>query len=288
MKPLVITQTITRRESRSVEQYLQEISRYDQITPEEEAELSRKIRMGDDSALDKLVRSNLRFVVSVAKQYQHTGIGLNDLINEGNVGLIKAAKRFDETRGFKFISYAVWWIRQSIIQSILEKSRKIRLPANQLNTSMKISRASSRLEQNYGREPTPEEIEAETGIREEEVRKNQSRSRRCLSIDAPVPNSEDMSLNQVISDDKVPSPDQSLDKEESMKIEISQLMAVLSAREAEVLEGYFGLNGRAPMTLEDLGRNLELTRERIRQIKNKALKKLKIRASHSGLFPNFN
>ncbi len=271
-----ITKQITNRESQSLDKYFQEIGKVDLITPEEEIELAKKIRKGDKAALDKLTKANLRFVVSVAKQYQHQGLPLSDLINEGNLGLIKAAKKFDETRGFKFISYAVWWIRQSIMQAIADQSRMVRLPLNRVGELSKISKVASSLEQELERKPSVEEIANELDMSEEEVAYTLRHSGRQVSVDAPFSQSEDSksSLLDVMPNTEQPSPDSSL-MNESLRKEIERVLSTLSEKEATVIKLYFGFNTEYTATLEEIGEILNLTRERVRQIKEQALRKLR-------------
>ena len=263
-----------RDEDRSLDLYLREIGETPLINAEEEVRLARKIKQGDKKALEKLTKANLRFVVSVAKQYQNQGLSLADLINEGNIGLIKAAKRFDETRGFKFISYAVWWIRQAILQALAEQSRIVRLPLNRVGTLHKIGKASSRLEQGLGREPSPEEIAIELELTAGEVSDTLKISNSHLSLDAPFSVSEDNSLIDVLEDEFQPSPDESL-LSNSLRIEIEKALDTLTPREAEVINLYFGLNGEKALTLEEIGARFSLTRERVRQIKEKAIRRLR-------------
>lgn len=274
MRQLKIAKNITNRETQSLDKYLQDISKMSMITAEEEVDLAQRIRAGDDMALEKLTTANLRFVVSVAKQYQNFGMTLGDLINEGNLGLIKAAKRFDETRGFKFISYAVWWIRQSIMQSLAEQSRIVRLPLNRVGALNKIQKTFSILEQQFQREPTAEELGEVMGISASEVAENQRNYSRHVSVDAPLQDGEDNSLLDLLSDkqNKLPDADLLVD---SLKTEIRRVLSTLSARESEVIILYYGLDGNPPMTLEELGDKMRLTRERIRQIKEKATRRLK-------------
>lgn len=263
-----------RDEDRSLDLYLREIGETPLINAEEEVRLARRIKQGDKRALEKLTKANLRFVVSVAKQYQNQGLSLADLINEGNIGLIKAAKRFDETRGFKFISYAVWWIRQAILQALAEQSRIVRLPLNRVGTLHKIGKVSSRLEQGLGREPSPEEIAKELELTEGEVADTLKISNSHLSLDAPFSVSEDNSLIDVLEDEFQPSPDESLLKD-SLRVEIEKALDSLTPREAEVINLYFGLNGEKALTLEEIGARFSLTRERVRQIKEKAIRRLR-------------
>ena len=263
-----------RDEDRSLDLYLREIGETPLITAEEEVELAKKIKLGDQSALEKLTKANLRFVVSVAKQYQNQGLSLADLINEGNIGLIKAAKRFDETRGFKFISYAVWWIRQAILQALAEQSRIVRLPLNRVGTLHKIGKISSSLEQEYGREPSPDEIAKELALSAVEVSDTLKISNSHLSLDAPFSVSEDNSLMDVLEDEFQPAPDEAL-LDESLRLEIERALDTLSPREAEVINLYFGLSQEKALTLEEIGARFSLTRERVRQIKEKAIRRLR-------------
>ncbi|MBM4175296.1 MAG: sigma-70 family RNA polymerase sigma factor [Ignavibacteria bacterium] len=269
-----ITKQYTNRESQSLDKYLQEIGKVDLITPDEEIELAQKIKKGDQLALEKLTKANLRFVVSVAKQYQNQGLSLGDLINEGNLGLIKAAKRFDETRGFKFISYAVWWIRQSILQALAEQSRIVRLPLNRVGALNKIGKAFSNLEQEFEREPSAQELSEELNIPVGEVADTLKISGRHVSMDAPFAQGEDNRLLDVIQNDQQPSPDHGLMKE-SLKVEIERALSTLTEREAEVIRLYFGLNYEHSLTLEEIGEKFNLTRERVRQIKEKAIRRLR-------------
>lgn len=269
-----ITKQFTNRENQSLDKYLQEIGRVDLLTPEQEIELAIKIRRGDRSALEKLTKANLRFVVSVAKQYQNQGLSLGDLINEGNLGLIKAANRFDETRGFKFISYAVWWIRQSILQALAEQSRIVRLPLNRVGALNKIGKAYSNLEQEFEREPSAMELAQELDMDISEVADNLKIAGRHVSMDAPFAQGEENRLLDVIEDDQQPSPDYVL-MNESLKSEIERALSTLSDREAEVIKLYFGLNKEHSMTLEEIGERFNLTRERVRQIKEKAIRRLR-------------
>ena len=263
-----------RDEDRSLDLYLREIGETPLINAGEEVELAKKIRQGDQRALEKLTKANLRFVVSVAKQYQNQGLSLADLINEGNIGLIKAAKRFDETRGFKFISYAVWWIRQAILQSLAEQSRIVRLPLNRVGTLHKIGKVSSSLQQEYGREPSANEIAKELSLTEGEVSDTLKISNSHLSLDAPFSVSEDNSLIDILEDEEQPSPDESL-LSDSLRLEIEKALDTLTPREAEVINLYFGLNHEKPLTLEEIGARFSLTRERVRQIKEKAIRRLR-------------
>ena len=262
------------RANQSLEKYLQEIGEYDLLTTKEEIELAQRIRTGEKEALEKLTKANLRFVVSVAKQYQNQGLSLGDLINEGNLGLIKAAERFDETRGFKFISYAVWWIRQSILQALAEQSRVVRLPLNRVGALNKIGKAYSNLEQKFEREPSPEEIADALEMTPFEVTDTLKMSGRHLSMDAPFNQGEDNRLLDILHNDQEPPPDTSL-MSDSLKREIERALATLSPREAEVIRLYFGLNIEQPLTLEEIGEKFNLTRERVRQIKEKAIRRLR-------------
>ena len=275
MRQLKITKSITNRESQSLEKYLQEIGKVDLITPEEEVQLAIKIKQGDQRALDKLTKANLRFVVSVAKQYQNQGLSLSDLINEGNLGLIKAAQRFDETRGFKFISYAVWWIRQSILQALAEQSRIVRLPLNKVGLSNKISKAYSHLEQEYEREPSTEELAELLDIAKDEVETTLGVAARHVSVDAPFAEGEDNSLLDVIENPNASYADEAISHHASLKCEIERSLSTLTERQREVVILYFGLDSEHPMSLEDIGEKFSLTRERVRQIKDKAITKLR-------------
>jgi RNA polymerase primary sigma factor len=262
------------RASQSLDKYLQEIGEVPLLTPQEEIELARRIKEADESALERLTKANLRFVVSVAKQYQNQGLSLGDLINEGNLGLIKAAKRFDETRGFKFISYAVWWIRQSILQALAEQSRVVRLPLNRVGALNKIGKTYSALEQEYEREPSASEIAEQLDMTDFEVADTLKISGRHLSMDAPFSNSEDNRLLDVIQNEHLPPPDDDL-LDESLRVEIDRALATLTKREAEVVRLYFGLGQEHPLTLEEIGERFNLTRERVRQIKEKAIRRLR-------------
>jgi RNA polymerase primary sigma factor len=273
MRQLKITKQVTNRDTPSLDKYLQEIGRVELISPEEEVVLARKIRSGDSEALKKLVKANLRFVVSVAKQYQNQGISLPDLINEGNLGLIKAAQRFDETRGFKFISYAVWWIRQAILQALAEQSRIVRLPVNKIGSINRINRTFARLEQLYEREPSPQEIADMLEMIPEDVKEALKTNGRTVSMDAPISAEEDNNMYDLIQSTDAPSPDRNLINE-SLAYEIERALNTLSPREAKVLKLYFGLGMKHPFTLEEIGEELTLTRERVRQIKEKAIKKI--------------
>jgi RNA polymerase primary sigma factor len=271
---LKITKQYTNRESQSLDKYLQEIGKVDLLTADEEIELAIKIKKGDQAALEKLVKANLRFVVSVAKQYQNQGLTLGDLINEGNLGLIKAAKRFDETRGFKFISYAVWWIRQSILQALAEQSRIVRLPLNRVGALNKIGRAYSNLEQEFEREPSANELAKELEMDINEVSDTLKISGRHVSMDAPFAQGEENRLLDVLENDQQPSPDFIL-MSESLRNEIERALATLTERESEVIKLYFGLGTEHSLTLEEIGEKFNLTRERVRQIKEKAIRRLR-------------
>jgi len=274
MRQLKITKQVTNRETASLDKYLQEIGKVDLITAEEEVELAQRIREGDQIALEKLTKANLRFVVSVAKQYQNQGLSLPDLINEGNLGLIKAAQRFDETRGFKFISYAVWWIRQSILQALAEQSRIVRLPLNKIGSINKINKAYAALEQEQQREPSPSEIANMLDMTEADVKESQRNSGRHVSMDAPLVEGEDSNLYDVLRSGESPNPDRDL-LDDSLRIEIERALATLTPREADVVRLYFGLGGKQSLTLEEIGERFDLTRERVRQIKEKAIRRLK-------------
>lgn len=274
MRQLKITKSITNRESASLDKYLQEIGREDLITVEEEVELAQAIKRGDRRALEKLTRANLRFVVSVAKQYQNQGLSLPDLINEGNLGLIKAAEKFDETRGFKFISYAVWWIRQSILQALAEQSRIVRLPLNQVGSLNKISKEASRLEQRYERPPSAEEIARSLDLPEDKVMETMRLSGRHVSVDAPIVSDDTTSMLDVMVNYDAPRADQNLISE-SLSREIERSLATLSEKERDIINLYFGIGVNHSWTLEEIGVHFDLTRERVRQIKEKALRRLK-------------
>jgi RNA polymerase primary sigma factor len=273
MRQLKITQSITNRESQSLDKYLHEIGKVDLITAEEEVILAQKIREGDQAALERLTKTNLRFVVSVAKQYQNQGLTLGDLINEGNLGLIKAAKRFDETKGFKFISYAVWWIRQSILQAIAEQSRIVRLPLNQVGSLSKISKAFSKLEQEYEREPSPEELADILETTVDKISDTLSNSGRHVSMDAPFVSGEENTLLDVLGNNE-PNTDFNLINE-SLSEEIKRSLSSLTDRERDIVILFFGLGGSSPLSLEEIGEKFNLTRERVRQIKDKALQRLR-------------
>ena len=273
MRQLKITKSITNRDSASLDKYLQEIGREELISPAEEVELAQRIKKGDHAALERLTRANLRFVVSVAKQYQNQGLSLPDLINEGNLGLIRAARKFDETRGFKFISYAVWWIRQSILQALAEQSRIVRLPLNQVGSMNRISKELSKFEQENERRPSPEELAERLGMPVDKIADTLKVSGRHVSVDAPFADGEDNSLLDVLPNDDSPMADRSLDKE-SLSLEVDRALGQLSEREREILKMFFGI-GYPEMTLEEIGEKFDLTRERVRQIKEKAIKRLK-------------
>lgn len=274
MRQLKITKQVTNRETASLDKYLQEIGKVDLISADEEVELAQRIKAGDAVALEKLTKANLRFVVSVAKQYQNQGLTLPDLINEGNLGLIKAAQRFDETRGFKFISYAVWWIRQSILQALAEQSRIVRLPLNKIGSINKINKTYAYLEQTHERVPSAEEIAKELDMSVNDVKESMKNSGRYISMDAPLVEGEDSNLYDVLRSNESPNPDREL-LHESLRTEIERALETLTPREADVIRLYFGLSDHHPMTLEEIGETFELTRERVRQIKEKAIRRLK-------------
>jgi len=274
MRQLKIAKQVTNRESKSLDKYLQDISRIDLITAEEEVELAQKIKKGSQRALEKLVNSNLRFVVSVAKQYQNQGLTLPDLINEGNFGLVKAAQRFDETRGFKFISYAVWWIRQSILQALAEQSRVVRLPLNKIGSINKINKTFSYLEQAHERPPSAEEIAEELGLSVAEVKQSLKNAGKHISMDAPFTEGENSNMYDLISASETPMPDSELVKE-SIREEIGRVLQTLSEREADVVKLYYGIGQNSTMTLDEIGHTFDLTRERVRQIREKAIRKLR-------------
>jgi RNA polymerase primary sigma factor len=282
MRQLKISKQITNRESQSLDKYLQEISKVDLITAEVEVELAQRIRAGDQVALEKLTKANLRFVVSVAKQYQNNGLTLGDLINEGNLGLIKAAKRFDEKRGFKFISYAVWWIRQSIMQALAEQSRIVRLPLNRISSLTKVSKTFAELEQKFQREPSTEEVADIIGVTPEEILDSLRIAGRHVSVDAPFSQSEENSLLDVLSDVNESSPESAMIAE-SLIQEVQRSLGTLTKREAEVLSLYFGLNREQSLTLEEIADKFNLTRERVRQIKEKATRRLRHTAKNRTL-----
>ncbi len=273
MRQLKITKQVTNRDTPSLDKYLQEIGKVELLTADKEVELAKQIKKGDQLALDKLIRANLRFVVSVSKQYQNQGLSLPDLINEGNLGLIKAAQRFDETRGFKFISYAVWWIRQSILQALAEQARIVRLPLNKIGSINKINKVFATLEQKYERPPTPDEIASELEIAPTDVKESMDSSGRHISMDAPLQQEEDTTLEDMFPNEDMPSPDKNL-LNDSLCKEIERSLSTLTEREAEIIRMYYGINGRQPHTLEEIGEIFNLTRERVRQIKEKAIKRL--------------
>ena len=284
MRQLKISKQITNRESQSLDKYLQEIGKVDLLTPDEEVELAKRIREGDQMALEKLTKANLRFVVSVAKQYQNQGLSLGDLINEGNLGLIKAGQRFDETRGFKFISYAVWWIRQSILQALAEQSRIVRLPLNRVGSLNKISKTFSELEQRFEREPSPDELADVLEVTTSEVVDTMKISGRHVSMDAPFVQGEENSLLDVLENDMENTPDNEL-MNDSLRREVQRALSTLTQREADVISFYFGLNGEHSMTLEEIGEKFNLTRERVRQIKEKAIRRLRHTSRSKALKP---
>lgn len=275
MRQLKISKQITKRDSDSLEKYLQEIGKVDMVTPEEEVTLAQKIRTGDQQALERLVSANLRFVVSVAKQYQNKSLSLNDLINEGNLGLVKAAQRFDESKGFKFISYAVWWIRQSIIKALAEQSRLVRLPSNKLGSLMKINKAFSDLEQQYEREPSPEELAEFLDAKPEEIINTLGISGTHVSFDAPFQEGESNSLLDVIQDGNAEQADRRMEYQESLKKETEISLAALSKTQRDVIKLHFGLGGGEAMSLDDIGESLNLSKERVRQIRDQAITKLR-------------
>ena len=279
MRQLKITKSITNRESQSLEKYLQEIGKVELVTPEEEEQVAERIRQGDQRALDRLTRANLRFVVSVAKQYQNQGLSLPDLINEGNLGLIKAAQRFDETRGFKFISYAVWWIRQSILQALAEQARIVRLPLNKVGLTSRINKAYSQLEQEFEREPSAEELSEILDIETEEIAATLGISARHVSMDSPLADGEESTLMDVMHNPNAELADEEVEHNQSLQTEINRSLKTLTDRQQEVIRYFFGIGVDHPMSLEDIGARFNLTRERVRQIKDKALNKLK---SNSG------
>lgn len=283
MRQLKITKSITNRESQSLEKYLQEIGKVELISPEEEVKLAGLIKQGNQAALDKLTKANLRFVVSVAKQYQNQGLSLPDLINEGNLGLIKAAQRFDETRGFKFISYAVWWIRQSILQALAEQSRIVRLPLNKVGLTNKIQKAFSQLEQEFEREPSPEELAELLELETDEVSATLGIAARHVSMDTPLSEGEDNTLIDVLENHNAERADNNIAYKESLKQEIERSMKMLTERQKEVICYFFGLGVDHPMSLEDIGDKFNLTRERVRQIKDKAITKLRTNSRSKAL-----
>jgi RNA polymerase primary sigma factor len=274
MRQLKIIKQVTNRETRSLDKYLQDIGKIDLITADEEVELSQQIKKGNQRALEKLVNANLRFVVSVAKQYQNQGLKLSDLINEGNIGLVKAAKRFDETRGFKFISYAVWWIRQSILQALAEQSRIVRLPLNKIGSINKINKAVARIEQQKERTPSAAEIAKDLDMTVRDVKQSMKNSGRHLSLDAPIKEGETSTFYEVFNTGDSPNADQNLLKE-SLQIEINRVLDTLTPRESDVIKLFYGLDEHSPMSLSEIGETFELSRERVRQIKERALRRLK-------------
>ncbi len=274
MRQLKIIKQVTNRETPALDKYLHEIGKVDLINAEEEVELARRIKNGDEKAMDQLIKANLRFVVSVSKQYQNQGLSLPDLINEGNLGLIKAAQRFDETRGFKFISYAVWWIRQSILQALAEQARIVRLPLNKIGSINKINKAFAELEQKFEREPSIQEIAEAVEMAPNDVKEALKSAGRHVSMDAPLAQDEETTLYDIILSKDSPSPDKGL-LTDSLRKEIERVLSTLTYREASILRLYFGLNGKHPYTLEEIGEEFNLTRERVRQIKEKAIKRLK-------------
>lgn len=285
MRQLKITQSITNRDSKTLEKYFNEVSKEELLTPEQEVDLARRIKTGDTQALEKLVKANLRFVVSVAKQYQHSKVPLNDLINEGNIGLVKAAQKFDETKGFKFISYAVWWIRQSIMQALADNSRFIRIPVNKVGALSKIKEAVSIMEQTFEREPTPEELADFLGVTVEEVKSATDAISSHSSLDAPFVEGESNSLIDVLENSNADDVSNELEYRSSLRTEIQRLLVHLSEREREVIKQYFGIGCESKLSLEDIGSDLGLTRERVRQIKEKALRKLRTKTSIKLLKP---
>lgn len=275
MRQLKISKSITNRESQSIEKYLQEIGKVDLISAEEEVKLARRIKKGDQEALEKLVRANLRFVVSVAKQYQNSSLSLNDLINEGNLGLVKAAQKFDETKGFKFISYAVWWIRQSIMQALAEHSRLVRLPLNKVGSLSKINKAFTELEQKFEREPSADELSEILEMTADEIETTVRVSSRPVSVDAPFADGESGSLLDVLENNEVEKTDERLTYADSLSVETARSLSTLTEKEQQVIKLFFGIGIPHPMTLEDIGEYLGITRERVRQIKDKAINKLR-------------
>ena len=276
MRQLKITKQVTNRETASLDKYLSEIGRVDLISPEEEVQLAKRIKAGDRAALERLTKANLRFVVSVSKQYQNQGLALPDLINEGNLGLIKAAERFDETRGFKFISYAVWWIRQSILQALAEQARIVRLPLNKIGTINKISKAFSELEQRYERPPSAEELADFLDLSVDDIKQSLANNGRHVSMDAPLVEGDESSssMYDVLLNDSLPSPENSLALD-SLRKDIERSLLTLTPREGDVVRMFYGLNGTTPLSLEEIGEKFDLTRERVRQIKEKAIRRLK-------------
>jgi RNA polymerase primary sigma factor len=288
MRALVITQSITRRDAKSLEKYMTEVSRYDVLTPEQEVELFRRYKTGDQEAFQKIVNSNLKFVISVAKQYQHCGLTLGDLINEGNLGLLKAAGRFDETKGFKFISYAVWWIRQSILQAVGEKARGIRVPFNHQSNLMKVLRTRDDLTQYLEREPTIDELATETGLTMDAVEKCLESNGQCSSLDAPVQEGEDTELSYFMEDRGIPLPDSNVVHKESLQKEVQMLLNGLSDTEAEVLAMFYGVGKERTYGLDEISEYLGVGKERVRQIKYQGLKKLQSKIRQNGLLFSLN
>jgi RNA polymerase primary sigma factor len=283
MRQLVITNSITRRDSKSIEKYMNEVSRYELLSPEQEVRLFKQFKAGDEAALRQIITANLRFVISVAKQYQNLGLTLEDLINEGNLGLIKAAKRFDETKGFKFISYAVWWIRQSILQAVGEKARKIRVPINYQSTMIKVLEARDKLLQSFEREPNIAEIAKQADLSEDIVEKCLETNMKVRSLDAPMEEGEEATLKHFMADDKIPNPDTKVAHFESMKKEVQMLLNSLKPREAMVLSMYFGIDRDRSMSLGEIGDILGIGRERVRQIRDKSLRRLNSHIRREGL-----
>ena len=274
MRALVISQSITKRDSKALEKYLNEVSHYDLLSPELEVELFRRFRNGDEMAFEKIINSNLRFVISVAKQYQYTGMSLADLISEGNMGLIKAAKRFDETKGFKFISYAVWWIRQSILQAIGDKARQIRIPVSHQSDLLKVLSVRDKLLQEYEREPNAKEIADITELSVETVEKCLANKDKCTSLDAPIQSGEEATLEYFVEGDNIPQPDEKLTKQESLKKEIKMLLDQLKPREAAIISMYYGIGGKRALGLSEISEILGIGKERVRQIKYRGLRKM--------------
>jgi len=275
MRQLKITKQVTNRETPSLDKYLQEIGRVSLLTADQEVELARRIKKGDQRALNNLVKANLRFVVSVSKQYQNQGLSLSDLINEGNLGLLKAATRFDETKGFKFISYAVWWIRQSILQALAEQARIVRLPLNKIGAVNKVNNAAARLEQRFEREPTTNEIANDLSIAPSDVKEAIKHTGRHVSMDSPINDEDDSNFYEIMMSEDSPKPDRNLIRE-SLQKEIERTLSVLTQREADIIRSYYGLGGKSTQTLEEIGEAFTLTRERVRQIKEKAIRRLRI------------
>lgn len=282
MRQLKITHQITNRDSESLERYLQEIGKVELLTPEQEAELAKRIKTGDQAALESLTKANLRFVVSVAKQYQNQGLTLSDLINEGNVGLIKAAKRFDETKGFKFISYAVWWIRQSIMQSLVEQSRMVRLPLNKIGSYNRLNKLVANFEQEFEREPTNDELADLLNVSVKDIKEMLKGITRHMSMDAPIGDSDESTMKDLMVDEGDNKPDKTLITD-SLRSDIIRVMSVLSRRDAEIVACFFGINGRTQMNLDEIGEKFDLTRERVRQIKEKAIRRLRKTRSRNSL-----